>query len=216
MESHRLLPRVHSNCGLSNSQPPAGCRLVHDLNTDVGSITLRLIAEKLLPNEYGDVFVQGELINQKLKHAAEARKAAAEKEKAQRQAAEQAARAQKALIDREFELDEMVPKKTPASKTAAREARLDFMARLRAIYGLSDRAEKIWQQFVEMWVDKVVEDKPGGAKQLIDFSVSMQQKKAAALAKDKATADEKGTRAFSAWVLQKWEGRKKLSTRHRP
>ena len=88
-------------------------------------------------------------IKQRIQNEAAARKLAKAKEKEARQASEEAVQAAKALMEREFTIDELRPQKQAGSKARSRQARADFLERLRLAHGVSEAAQTYWHDFRE-------------------------------------------------------------------
>ena len=142
------------------------------------------------------------LVSKKLKNAMAAKKLAAAKDKERRMAEDEAATQAKALIEREFALEDL--KSKGAKDMVSRQARVDFLERHRLIYGLSPDVQAYWIQFREWYVDMIVKKEP------FKHPVKMKDMHADM----KLNREKKGkTMKFSTWVAQTWAGRSTNATK---
>ena len=108
--------------------------------------------------------------------------------------------AAKALMERCFSFGELKPQKAKGSKALSRQARRDFLDRLRLVYGISSAVEMYWSEFCEWYVDWIV--RPGnkaGPESMIDLSERLE---ASAF---RARSEGKVSRAFDMWVKETWQ-----------
>ena len=132
-------------------------------------------------------------IKQKLQNEAMARKLAKQKEK-EKQEAVQAA---KALMEREFSLGELTPQKAKGSKAESRQARLDFLERLRMVYGISSSVQASWPEFCEWYVDWIVRPaSKAGPQNMIDLKRRLE------VSASKAKLEGRVSQAFNTWVKE--------------
>ena len=143
------------------------------------------------------LLVKQKLIKQRLQNEAEARKQARQREK-ETQAAEVAAiKAAKALLERDFSLGELTPQKAKGSKANSRQARLDFLERLRLIHGVTPTVKVYWPHFCEWFVDWIVRPtSKGGPQSMIDLQARL------AASASRAKAEGKPSCAFDTWVKE--------------
>ena len=143
------------------------------------------------------VLEKQKVIKKKLQNEAEARKLARQKEQDSRKEAEAAREAAKALMERRFSLGELKPQRAKGSKALSRQARLDFLDRLRLVYGISSAVEMYWSEFREWYVDWIVRPayKPG-PQAMIDLNERLE---ASAF---RAKSEGRVSRAFDIWVRE--------------
>ena len=137
------------------------------------------------------------LIKKKLQNEADARKLAKQKEQDARKESEAVVKAAKALMERRFALGELTPQKAKGSKAQSRQARRDFLDRLRLVFGISKSVEMYWSEFCEWYVDWIVRPgSKGGPQKMIDLSERLD---ASAL---RAKSEGRVSHAFDSWVKE--------------
>ena len=137
------------------------------------------------------------LIKKKLQNEADARKLAKQKEQDARKESEAVVKAAKALMERRFSLGELTPQKAKGSKAQSRQARRDFLDRLRLVFGISKSVEMYWSEFCEWYVDWIVRPgSKGGPQKMIDLSERLD---ASAL---RAKSEGRVSHAFDSWVKE--------------
>ena len=142
------------------------------------------------------------LAAQKQKEAARAKKEAERQRKAELALAEEKAKAEKALLEREFDDGELGQGKRNGGDLKHRQARRDFLDRCRLKFGpLPPELEEIWPQFREWFAERVAtEHKSKVGAWLLEQLRSFK----------KASSAQK---AFVNWVRTQWSLKPKPANR---
>ena len=111
---------------------------------------------------------------------------------------EAAVKAAKALLERAFPLGELTPTKAKGSKANSRQARRDFLERLRMVHGISAPLQTKWHDFCEWYVDWIVRPamKGSGPSRMKDLEARL------ASSAMKAKSQSKVSNAFDIWVRE--------------